>query len=63
MDGHDGGGNKADRMFGQRPHHLLAPFAANELSFAFLFSHELVLPTEPRSPHDRRQGYSRLNGG
>src|ERR1700693_2507123 len=39
MDGHNGHGDQADRMFGQRPDHLLAPLAANELGFALLFSH------------------------
>jgi len=42
MHGHNRGGDQADRMFGQRAHHLMAPLAANELGFAFLFSHEPV---------------------
>ena len=39
MDGYDGGPNQADRMFGQRPDHLLAPLAANQVGFALLVSH------------------------
>ena len=39
MDGYERGGDEADHMFGQRPDHLLAPLTANQLGFAFLFSH------------------------
>jgi hypothetical protein len=39
MHGHDRGGNEADHMFGQRPHHLLTPLAANQIGFACLFTH------------------------
>ena len=39
MNGHHRGSDQADRIFGQRVDHLLAPLTANELSFALLFSH------------------------
>jgi hypothetical protein len=39
MHGHNGHGDQADRMFGQRLDHLLAPLAANQVGFALLVSH------------------------
>lgn len=43
MHGHDRRGDQANRIFGQRPDHLLAPLTANQLGFALLFSHGRVL--------------------
>jgi hypothetical protein len=58
MDGHHCRGDQADRIFGQRMDHLLAPLAANQLGFALLFSHGRVPYGEPRSVQDKRQDRS-----
>jgi hypothetical protein len=61
MDGHERGGDQANYVFGQRPDHLLAALTANQLGFAFLFSHGRVPYADSRSVQEGRQGYARLN--
>jgi hypothetical protein len=39
VNGHDRGGDQADRVLCHRPHHFLAPLAANQPGFALLFCH------------------------